>query len=174
MVVWILSAGAAFQLPALHGHGLPCVSFVRRILKIQDFHRSRCAAAGDGGLIAHLWYPLLPWIFTLYICWSPWHYTGQNYGLMMMFARRAGLSPTENERQALHLSFVASFLMLMLSFQTGASGDPTHLVVGIAGEIYVARARGSGCFFYWQQRLGAFFRWRARRLGGRCCRRPRW
>src|SRR5208282_6538233 len=46
------------------------------------------------GLIAHLWYPLLPWIFTLYICWCPWHYTGQNFGLLMMFARRAGLSPT--------------------------------------------------------------------------------
>jgi len=23
------------------------------------------------GIVAHLWYPLLPWIFTLYICWSP-------------------------------------------------------------------------------------------------------
>ena len=44
------------------------------------------------GLITHLWYPLLPWIFTLYVCWSPWHYTGQNFGLLMMFARRAGLS----------------------------------------------------------------------------------
>src|ERR1017187_2282854 len=67
-------------------------------------------------LIAHLRYPLLPVIFTLYICWSPWHYTGQNYGLLMMFARRAGISPEENERRALHLAFVASFIMLMLSF----------------------------------------------------------
>jgi tetratricopeptide (TPR) repeat protein len=75
------------------------------------------------GLLAHLWYPLLPWIFTLYICWSPWHYTGQNYGLLMMFARRAGISPTDAERQALHLSFTASFLLLMLSFHTGRSAD---------------------------------------------------
>jgi len=75
------------------------------------------------GLLTHLWYPLLPWIFTLYICWSPWHYTGQNYGLLMMFARRAGLSPTDAERQALHLSFIASFLLLMLSFHTGRSAD---------------------------------------------------
>ena len=51
------------------------------------------------GLIAHLWYPLLPWIFTLYICWSPWHYTGQNFGLMMMFARRASLSPIAKEKR---------------------------------------------------------------------------
>ncbi len=79
------------------------------------------------GLLTHLWYPLLPWIFTLYICWSPWHYTGQNYGLLMMFARRAGISPTDAERQALHLSFIASFLLLMLSFHTGPSADPLIL-----------------------------------------------
>ena len=35
--------------------------------------------------------PLLPWIFTLYVTWSPWHYTGQNFGLTMMFARRNGV-----------------------------------------------------------------------------------
>src|SRR5208337_3697968 len=83
------------------------------------------------GLIAHLWYPLLPWIFTLYICWSPWHYTGQNFGLAMMFARRAELSPTENERRALHLSFIASYVMLMLSFHTGPSGDPMIISLGL-------------------------------------------
>jgi tetratricopeptide (TPR) repeat protein len=83
------------------------------------------------GLIAHLWYPLLPWIFTLYICWSPWHYTGQNFGLSMMFARRAGLSPTENERSALHLSFIASYLLLLFSFHTGPSGDALILSLGL-------------------------------------------
>ncbi len=83
------------------------------------------------GLLAHLWYPLLPWIFTLYICWSPWHYTGQNFGLAMMFARRAELAPTENERRALHLSFIASYVMLMLSFHTGPSSDPMIISLGL-------------------------------------------
>jgi tetratricopeptide (TPR) repeat protein len=83
------------------------------------------------GLIAHLWYPLLPWIFTLYICWSPWHYTGQNFGLLMMFTRRAELSPTEAERHALHLSFIASYLLLLFSFHTGPSGDPLILSLGL-------------------------------------------
>jgi tetratricopeptide (TPR) repeat protein len=99
------------------------------------------------GLIAHLWYPLLPWIFTLYICWSPWHYTGQNFGLMMMFARRAGISPTENERQALHLSFVASFLMLMLSFQTGASGDSLILSLGLPAKFTLPARAVLAAFF---------------------------
>jgi tetratricopeptide (TPR) repeat protein len=99
------------------------------------------------GLIAHLWYPLLPWIFTLYICWSPWHYTGQNYGLLMMFARRAGLSPTESERQALHLSFIASYLMLLFSFHTGPSGDPLILSLGLPARFTFPARAILGLFF---------------------------
>jgi len=87
------------------------------------------------GVIAHVWYPALPWIFTLYICWSPWHYTGQNFGLAMMFTRRAALDPTENERRALHLAFIASYVMLLLSFHTGASGDPMILSLGIPAVV---------------------------------------
>src|SRR6202020_245483 len=64
------------------------------------------------GIVAHLWYPLLPVIFTLYICWSPWHYTGQNFGLLMMFSRRAGAVPTSAERRALRLALIASFVLL--------------------------------------------------------------
>ena len=89
----------------------------------------------SAGLIAHLWYPLLPWIFTLYICWSPWHYTGQNFGLAMMFARRAELSPAENERRALHLSFIASYVMLMLGFHTGPSSDVLIISLGIRSAV---------------------------------------
>jgi len=89
------------------------------------------------GVVAHLWYPLLPWIFTLYICWSPWHYTGQNFGLLMMFARRAGLSPTAAERRALRLSFVASYVLLMLSFHTGSSGDALVLSLGLPARFTV-------------------------------------
>ena len=93
------------------------------------------------GVIAHVWYPLLPWIFTLYICWSPWHYRGQNFGLLMMFARRAGLAPSPAERNAIHLSFMASFLLLILSFQTGPSGDALILSLDLPARVTVpARA----------------------------------
>jgi tetratricopeptide (TPR) repeat protein len=99
------------------------------------------------GVIAHVWYPLLPWIFTLYICWSPWHYTGQNFGLLMMFARRAGLSPTTGERRALRLSFVASYLLLMLSFQTGTSGDALVLSLGLPAKFTVPARLALALFF---------------------------
>jgi tetratricopeptide (TPR) repeat protein len=99
------------------------------------------------GLAAHLWYAVLPWIFTLYICWSPWHYTGQNFGLLMMFARRAGISPTAIERRALHLAFIASFILLMLSFHTGPSGDPLILSLGLPAALTLP-ARGILAAFF--------------------------
>src|ERR1700730_16605327 len=99
------------------------------------------------GVVTHLWYALLPWIFTLYICWSPWHYSGQNFGLLMMFARRAGVAPTETERRALRLSFIASYILLMLSFHTGASGDPLILSLGLAAK-YTLPARAALALFF--------------------------
>jgi tetratricopeptide (TPR) repeat protein len=83
------------------------------------------------GLLAHAWFPLVPWVFTLYICWSPWHYSRQNFGLLMMFLRRNGAMVTTTERRLLHYAFVASYIMLLISFQTGASGDPLVLSLGI-------------------------------------------
>jgi tetratricopeptide (TPR) repeat protein len=99
------------------------------------------------GLLAHLWYPVLPWIFTLYICWSPWHYTGQNYGLLMMFARRAGIVPSEGERQALHLAFIASYLMLLFSFHTGPSPDAMILSLGLPAKFTLPVRAMLGVFF---------------------------
>ena len=89
------------------------------------------------GILVHAWYPLLPWLFTIYICWSPWHYTGQNFGLMMMFARRSGIAPTNMERRVLRLAFAASYLLLMLSFHTGPSGDPLVLSLGLSAQFTV-------------------------------------
>jgi tetratricopeptide (TPR) repeat protein len=105
------------------------------------------ALLGLAGLLAHVWYPALPWIFTLYICWSPWHYTGQNFGILMLFARRAGVSPSAAERRALYWAFVASFVLLMLSFHTGASGDPLILSLGLAAR-YTLPARAVLAVFF--------------------------
>jgi tetratricopeptide (TPR) repeat protein len=99
------------------------------------------------GILVHAWYPLLPCLFTLYICWSPWHYTGQNFGLMMMFARRSGVAPTNVERRLLRLAFVASYLLLMLSFHTGPSGDPLVLSLGLPAQFTVPLRAALAVFF---------------------------
>ncbi len=82
-------------------------------------------------IVTHALPSLVPFVFTVYITWSPWHYTGQNFGLAMMFARRNGAQPQKIERNALFASFVASYLILFLSFHGGASNDPYVLSLGL-------------------------------------------
>ena len=86
-------------------------------------------------LLSHFWLRLLPWIFTIYLTWSPWHYSGQNYGLFMMFARRAGADPDKATRRALYGAFVVSYLILFLGFHTGPSTDPLFLSLGIPAVV---------------------------------------
>jgi tetratricopeptide (TPR) repeat protein len=87
------------------------------------------------GIVMHASPRFFPWLFTLYICWSPWHYSGQNYGLLMMFARRAGAEISAGERRWLRGAFVASYLMLLASFETGGSTDPLILSLGLSAKI---------------------------------------
>lgn len=100
------------------------------------------------GLLAHAWFALVPWIFTLYICWSPWHYSRQNFGLLMMFLKRNGAAVSATDRRLLHYAFVASYVMLLISFQTGASGDPLVLSAGIPARFaHPAELLLAGAFF---------------------------
>jgi tetratricopeptide (TPR) repeat protein len=86
---------------------------------------------GLTAIVMHASPRFFPWLFTLYICWSPWHYSGQNYGLLMMFARRSGAEISAGERRWLRGAFVASYLMLLASFETGGSSDPLILSLGL-------------------------------------------
>jgi tetratricopeptide (TPR) repeat protein len=92
------------------------------------------------GVLLHASHRLFPWVFTLYILWSPWHYTGQNFGLLMMFARRSGAEVTRGERRSIRAAFLASYLMLLASFETGGSTDPLILSLGLATK-YTLPAR---------------------------------
>lgn len=86
-------------------------------------------------ILSHFWFRAIPWIFTLYLVWSPWHYSGQNYGLFMMFARRGGATPSAAGRRALYSAFLISYLILLLSFLTGRANDPLFVSPGIPERI---------------------------------------
>ena len=86
-------------------------------------------------ILSHVWPRALPWIYTVYLTTSPWHYSGQNYGLFMMFARRAGSQPSTNERRALYATFVISYAVLLLNFHTGHSADPLFISLNIPRAI---------------------------------------
>lgn len=113
--------------------------------------------------VSHAWAALLPWIFTVYITWSPWHYSGQNFGLTMMFARRNGVAPTDRERRWLYAAFLASYAVLFISFHTGSSSDPLILSLGIPASIasparvmalLVCGALGAAAVWRWIARAG--------------------
>ncbi|MFT5443582.1 MAG: MFS family permease, partial [Myxococcota bacterium] len=55
-------------------------------------------------------------LITIYLTWSPWHYTGQNYGISMMFLRRRGVDVTPRIKSWLHASFILSYVSVFLNF----------------------------------------------------------
>ena len=77
-------------------------------------------------------------VVTLYLMWSPWHYSGQNYGLMLMFLGRRGISTEATLKRLIRASFVLSFLIVIVQLNgenpsasyapsvQATSGDPTE------------------------------------------------
>ena len=78
---------------------------------------------------------LLALVFTLYLTWSPFHYTGQNFGIALMFARRNGVETNLTTRRALYISFLAPYLMFFLAFHSATASDDYVLSLGIPHQI---------------------------------------
>jgi tetratricopeptide (TPR) repeat protein len=82
-------------------------------------------------IIAHVSYQLLAVVFTLYLTWSPFHYSGQNFGIALMFARRNGVKTTREGRRAFYLAFLSSYAMFFLAVHSFASSDQFIITLGI-------------------------------------------
>jgi tetratricopeptide (TPR) repeat protein len=100
------------------------------------------------GVLMHASPRLFPFVFSLYIYWSPWHYSGQNYGLLMMFAKRSGATVTLGERKWLRAGFIASYCMLLGSFITGGSVDPLILSPGLPAHFTLPLRLALGVAFF--------------------------
>lgn len=50
-------------------------------------------------------------LFTLYLTWSPWHYTGQNYGIALMLLARRGVKLSTSVKKLVYSSFVLSYVV---------------------------------------------------------------
>src|SRR5262249_46300032 len=81
-------------------------------------------------IAAHGFYGMVAWLMTIYLTWSPWHYMGQNFGLMLMFVHRNELKIDRRDRNVLWISFVASYLLTFLFFHTGPSTTPFWISIG--------------------------------------------
>lgn len=98
-------------------------------------------------VLAHFVPALAPWIITLYLTWSPWHYTGQNYGIAQMFVRRAGAAPDNAARSLLYGSYAASYAVWALTLHSTRDGDPNFLSWQIPERIAVPLQFTGGLFF---------------------------
>ena len=74
------------------------------------------------------------WLLTIFLVWSPWHYTGQNYGLAVMFLRRRGVPLSPTAKRLLHASFVLSYAVLLLVLYTGGGAEDAARSYGASGH----------------------------------------
>jgi hypothetical protein len=54
-------------------------------------------------------------ILTVYLTWSPWHYSGQNYGISLMLLGRRGVPVAPLAKRLLRATFVLSYAMTFLA-----------------------------------------------------------
>ena len=54
------------------------------------------------------------WLLTIYLMWSPWHYSGQNYGIALMLMRRRGIAVDPLAKRLVYATFVLPFVMHVL------------------------------------------------------------
>ena len=63
------------------------------------------------------------WLLTVYLTWSPWDYSGQNYGIALMFLRRRGVAISPSAKRWLYASFLLSFALTVLSIHGSTPGS---------------------------------------------------
>jgi len=74
-------------------------------------------------------------ILTLYLTWSPWHYTAQNYGIAMMFLGRQGVRADPLTKRLLRASFTFCFLLTLLAIHAVGS-DADYAPLAYEGTAY--------------------------------------
>ena len=85
-------------------------------------------------------------LITVYITWSPWHFSGQNYGLALMFLRRSGVAVDPVTKRLLYASFVLSAGLAILAIHSQAADlvfAPLTLPVANAPQVMFLSVRPS-------------------------------
>ncbi len=122
---------------------------------------------GAAAVILHLAPASAPWIITLYLTWSPWHYTGQNFGIAQLLIRRGGGPVDGVARTLLHSGYVAAFVVWAAALHVARpSGDPSFISLGLAPRLADSIQAGGAlvwavCSWAAFQRLARHVAWRA-------------
>jgi hypothetical protein len=63
-------------------------------------------------------------LFTIYLTWSPWHYTAQNYGIALTFLAKRGVEADPRTKRLLRLSILLPFWIAFLFMHGPATYSP--------------------------------------------------
>ena len=74
-------------------------------------------------------------ILTLYLTWSPWHYTGQNYGIFLMLLGRRGVAISVLTKRLIYASFILSYVLAFLAIH-GVERSANYAPVTYAGTVF--------------------------------------
>jgi len=85
--------------------------------------------------VAGLYVPLLgSLLITLYLSVVPWHFTGQNYGIALIFLRRRGVPISREHKGLLYFTFVATYAMTLIALHS--KGQTTIAPVDPSGTVF--------------------------------------
>ncbi len=89
-----------------------------------------------GCLVAGLYLPLFgSLVLTLYLTWSPWHYSGQNYGIALMLLARRGVAVSRVAKRFFYASFLLSYVLTFLAIH-GEVSRGTYAPVSYGGTVF--------------------------------------
>lgn len=74
-------------------------------------------------------------ILTVYLTWSPWHYTGQNYGVFLILLGRRGVTVTPAVKRLVYASFILSYLLTFMAIH-GLERPDNYAPVSYAETVY--------------------------------------
>lgn len=74
-------------------------------------------------------------ILTVYLTWSPWHYTGQNYGVFLILLGRRGVGVAPGVKRWIYASFLLSYGLTFMAIH-GLDRPDVYAPVSYAGTVY--------------------------------------
>jgi hypothetical protein len=112
----------------------------RRAYRLFSVWASLCVA---GLVLVGLWVPLIGSVLlTFYLTVVPWHFTGQNYGVSLVFLRRRGIEVTPELKRYLWLSFFLSYVLWILALHSAQPGTVDYAPLRLQGTQYSFLALG--------------------------------
>jgi hypothetical protein len=87
--------------------------------------------------------PLGLYLFSVYVVWSPYHYSAQAYGLAVMYGYRAGVALSDGAKRVVWIACLFPFVWTLLQPQGGVADVLRWWKLSSTGPVEVARSSAS-------------------------------